>query len=126
VKAAMKRHLAMVQENHTDGCLQCQTATAQNPHTCWMFKSTGAPTPEQLRQLTREPMSHLYRMPPVPPTNHEGAGASGIQGVPPRYEYLHTRLPSAQFFNLDAYAKDRKRDKTFDPNLLTDAGTTTG
>jgi len=39
---------------------------------------------------------------------------------------IHTPLPSAQFFNLDEYAKDHKRDEDFNPDLLTDEGTSTG
>jgi len=34
--------------------------------------------------------------------------------------YIHTPLPSAEFFNLDVYDKDRKRDKDLNPDLLTD------
>ena len=40
--------------------------------------------------------------------------------------YIHTPLPSAQSFNHDAYAKDRKGDNDVDPDLLTDEGTSTG
>jgi len=39
---------------------------------------------------------------------------------------IHTPLPSGQFFNPDAYAKDCKHDKFFNPDLLTDEGTSTG
>ena len=46
--------------------------------------------------------------------------------MPPGYVYIHTPLPSALFFNDDAYAKDRKRDKDFDPDLRTDEETSTG
>ena len=65
-------------------------------------------------------------MPLVPPGNNEVAHLSEIEGVPPGYVYIYTSLPSAQFFNLDAYAKDRKRDKDFHPDLLTDEETSTG
>jgi len=51
---------------------------------------------------------------------------SEIEGVPPRYVYIHTPLPGAQFFNHNAYTKDRKREKDFDPDLLTDEETSTG
>jgi len=47
-------------------------------------------------------------MPPVPPGDKEAAHVSEIEGVPPGYVYINTPLPSVQFFNLDAYAKDRK------------------
>jgi len=39
---------------------------------------------------------------------------------------IYTPLPQAQFFNVDAYAKDRKRDKYVIPDLLTRDGTSTG
>jgi len=40
--------------------------------------------------------------------------------------YIPTPLPSAQLINHDAYAKNRKHDKDFDPDLLTDEETSTG
>jgi len=46
VKAAMERHLAMLRENSTDGCLPWQNGTAQNPQTSWRRKGTGVPPPE--------------------------------------------------------------------------------
>jgi len=39
---------------------------------------------------------------------------------------IYTHLPSAQFFNLDAYAKGRKHGEDFIPDLLTGEGTSTG
>jgi len=62
----------------------------------------------------------------VPPGDDDGAHLSKIKGVAPGYVYIHTPLPSSQFFNLDPYAKDRKCDKDFHPDLLTDEGTSTG
>jgi len=126
VTAAMERHLAMLRENQTDGCLPCQDGTAQNPQTRWWRKGTAVPPPERLRQPTPEPRPHPAGTPPVPPGDNAAARVSEIEGVPPGYVYIHTPLPSAQFFNLDAYAKDRKRDKDFNPDLLTDTATSTG
>jgi len=126
VKAATQRHPTMLQENQTDGCLPCQNGTAQNHYTCWRRKGTGAPPAERLRQPTPEPTPQPPKMPPVPPGNNEAVHLSEIESVPPGYVYIHTPLPSAQFFNLDAYAKDRKCDKDFNPDLLTDKGTFTG
>jgi len=65
-------------------------------------------------------------MPLVPPGNNEAAHLSEIEGVPPRYVSIHTSIPRPHFVNHDAYTKDRKRDKDFDPYLLTDEGTSTG
>jgi len=110
VKAAMKSQPAMLREHRTDGCLPCQNGTAQNPPTCQRHTGMGAPPTELLRQPTPEPTPHPPEMPPVPPGDNEDAHLSEIEGVPPGYEYIHTPLPSAQFFNLDAYAKDRKHD----------------
>jgi len=126
VKAAMERHPAMLWENQTDGCLPCQNGTAQNPQTRWRCKGTGAPPRERLSKPKREPTPHPPTPPRVPPGNNEAAHVSEIEGVPPRYVYIHTPFLSAQFFNLDAYAKDRKRDNDFHPDSLTDEGTSTG
>jgi len=62
----------------------------------------------------------------VPPGDNEAAHKSEIEGVPPGYVYIHTHLPSAQFFNHDYNAKVRKRNKDFNQDLLTDKGTSTG
>jgi len=65
-------------------------------------------------------------MPLDPCGNDEAAHVSEIDGVPPGYAYLHSALRSAQFFNHDAYARDRKHDKDFDPDLLTEEESSTG
>jgi len=122
----MGRHPAMLREKQTDGCLPCQNGTALSPQTRWRRKGTGAPPPKQLRQLTPDPMPHPPEMLLVPPGNNEAAHLSEIKAVPPGYVYIHTPLPSAQCFNYYAYAKDRKSDKDFDPDLLTDEETSTG
>ena len=62
----------------------------------------------------------------MPPGDTVAAHISEIDHVPHGYVYIHTTLPTAQFFNHDAHAKDRKRDKDFYPDLLTDKGTSTG
>jgi len=126
LQAVMESHPAMLRENQTDGCLPCQTGTAQNPQTRWRCKGMGEPPPELLRQPTPELRPHAPRTAPGPPGDNEAAHISEIEGPPPRYVYIHTHLPSAQFFNHDAYAKDRKRDNEFNPDLLTDTGTSTG
>jgi len=86
----------------------------------------GARPPDGLRQPTPEKMPHRPGMPPEPSSDTEGAQFSGIDGVPPGYVYIHTPLPIDQFLNLDAYAKDRKSDRDFNPDLVTDDGTSTG
>jgi len=126
VKAWMERHLAMLWENQTDHCLPCQNGTGQNPQTRWRRKGNGSPPPERLRQPTPEPLPQPPERPIVPPCNNEAAHRSEIEGLPPGYVNIHTRLPSAQFFNHAAYAKDHKREKDFDSDLLTDEETSTG
>jgi len=124
--AAMERHPALHRENQQDGCLSCQKGTAQNPQTRWRRKQMGAHPPERLRQPPPEARPHPPGMPPMPTCDTEAAEVSDIEGVPPGYMHIHTPLPSAQRFNHDAYAKDRKRDKDFYSDLLTDKGTSTG
>jgi len=116
----------MLWEHQTDSCLPCQNGTAHNPQTSWGRKGMGGPPPKRLRQPTPKPNPHPPKAPPLPPSNNAAAHLSEIQGVPPGYVYIPTPLPSAQVFNLDAYAKDSKRDKDFNPDLLTDEGTSTG
>jgi len=125
-KAAMERHPAILWENQTVGFLPCQNGAKWNPQTHWGRKGTGAPPPERLSQPTPESTPHPSETPPVPPSNNEAAHLSEIEGVPPGYVYIHTPLPSARFFNQDAYAKDRKRENDFDPDLLTDEETSAG
>jgi hypothetical protein len=84
VNAAIKRHPAMVRENHMDSCLPCRNGTTKNPQTCWKRKGTGALLP---RQAPAQP-----RMPPVPAGDEE---SSEIEGMTPGYVYIHTPLPSA-------------------------------
>jgi len=80
----------------------------------------------RLRQPTPKPTTHPPEIPLIPPGDNEAAHLSEIEGVPPGYVYIHTPLPSAQFFYLGAYAKYRKRDTDFNPDLLTDEETSTG
>jgi len=126
VRAAMERHPAMLRDNQMDGCLPCHNGTAQNPQTRWRRRGMGAPPPVRLRQPTPQMMPHPPGVPPVPSGDNEAAHISEIEGVPPGYVYIHTPLPSAHFFILDSYAKDCKHDKDFNPDLLTDEGTSTG
>jgi len=126
VEAAIETQPAMVLENHTDSCLPCLNCTAQNWQTRRRRKGMDASPPNQLWQPTPEPMPFPPGMPPAPPIDAERAHAYQIKGVPPRYVYIHTPLRSAQFFNLDAFAKDRKHNKGFNLDLLTAEGKSTG
>jgi len=126
VKAAMERHQAILGETQTDGCLPSHNGTAQNPHTRWRHRDKGAPQQEWLRPQTPEPRPYPPEPPPMPHIANAAAPVSGIKGVPPGYVYILTGVPSAQFFNHDAYAKNRKCDKDPTPDLVTDEGTSTG
>jgi len=62
----------------------------------------------------------------VPPSNNQGSHASKIEGLPPGYVYIHIPVPGIKFFNHDTYPENRKQNKDFDPDLLTDEGPSTG
>jgi len=95
VKAAMKTHPAMIRENQMDGCLSCLNGTAYNLQKGRRRNGMGAPPQERLRQPTLELTPHPPETPPVTPSNKEVAHLSEIEGVPPRYVYIRTPLPSA-------------------------------
>jgi len=117
VKAGIETHLAMVHDNQTDVYFPCQNNTAKNPQASGRRKVTGAsPT----RLAPPRPGT-----PPAPPGDSERSQSSETEGVPPRYVYIHTPLPSAQFFNINLYAKDRKCDEDFIPDFMTDKGPST-
>jgi hypothetical protein len=87
VKAAIKRHLAMVCQNQTDGCLPCQNGTTITPEIRWRRNGKGAPLP---RWAPPRPKS-----PPVPADDDERYETAGM---PPSYVYIHTSLPNARFW----------------------------
>jgi hypothetical protein len=65
-------------------------------------------------------------MPPAPPRSNAGAQRSQIINVLAGYAYLHTALPYAELFTLDASDQDSQNDTDFDPDMVTDEGTATG
>jgi len=122
LKPVMERHLAILRQNHPDGCLSCQYGTAKNPQKHWRLMGTGAPPPDRHRQPTPEPMPPVPGSPPMPPGNNARAQRSQIGNSP----YSHTSYSRAGFFTLDAYAEDGPYDTNFDPDMLTDEGTSPG
>jgi len=88
VKAAMERHPAMLRENQIDGCVPCQNGTAQNPQTHCTRKGTGAPPPEQLRNISNN-SSFRQKHPGVP----DGSGGSDGTSYPLTENYT---LPVVQ------------------------------
>jgi len=113
VKAAIERQPAMVHDNPTDGylCYQDVTAWITLIHLRW--KTTCVPLPDRCRQLTPELTPPLRGMASVPPIESVGGPGSPMEGVPPRYVYIHTPLPNAQFVNCNAYAMNSKRNSWF-------------
>jgi len=71
-------------------------------------------------------------MPPLPGTppaltsNMYGAQRSKIVHLPSGYAYLLTSLPFAESFTLDASAQESQHKTDFDPDKLTDKGTSSG
>jgi len=126
VMAVIERHPAMVLENQAAGYHSCQDGTPENPLTHWRHEWRGAPPLDWPRQPTPQLTPSQPRTPRTPSCDKERAQGSQIECVPPGYMYIHTPPPNAQFFNLDAYAKDSKCDKDVIPDLQTNAGTSTG
>jgi len=74
----------------------------------------------------RQPAPPWPEMPPAPPGDSERDQCTEIEVAAPGYVNIHAPLPNAEFFNLDAYAKDHKHEKDFIPDLLTNHGPSTG
>jgi len=138
VKAAKERHLAMLRQNHTPGCLPCTNGTAKIPQTRWSCKGTGAPPPNRRRQQTREPTPEpTPELTPEPMPLRPGtplaltgdtfrAQRLAIINLPAGYPFSHSSLPCADSYTLHISALDSKHDTDFDPDMLLDDGTSTG
>jgi hypothetical protein len=59
-------------------------------------------------------------MPPVPTGDNEGTEPFEVAGVSPGYVNIHKLGPEVQFSNHDSNAKDRKDNKHFIPDMMTD------
>jgi hypothetical protein len=86
----------------------------------------GAPPTDQHSQPTPDQMPFLPKTPHAPPGDTEGAQGFHINNFPPGYVYLHFPFSSAQYFNLDGYSPDSQDDTDYNPDILTDEGTSTG
>jgi len=64
-------------------------------------------------------------MPPALTHDNSRAQRSEIVNLPPSYAYSQTAFPCAEFFNLDVSAQDSHHHTDFDPDMLTDEGTST-
>jgi hypothetical protein len=65
-------------------------------------------------------------MPLAPSENNAGAQHSQIIIVAAGFAYSHTSLPCAELFTFDSYAQDSQHKTDFDPDTLTDEGTSIG
>jgi hypothetical protein len=119
VMAGIKRHPAMIRQNHMSGCVPCQNGTAKNLQTRWGRKGTEAPPPIRRRKPTPEPTPPPPGTPPTPTGNTSGAQTSQIFTLQAGYTCLHTAVPRGEFFNDDG---DSQHDTDFDPDMLTDEG----
>jgi hypothetical protein len=96
LRAAIQRHLAMLRQNQTSGCLPSKHGTAKNPQTSWRRKGTGAPPPA--RHIVRTPEPN----PPPPDTvsantgNPSGAPLSEIVNLLAGYTSSHRALTSVE------------------------------
>ena len=72
------------------------------------------------------PTPLLREMPPSPTGHDSGAQCSQITNLPAGYAYSHASLPCTEFFTLDASAQHSQQHTDFDPDMLTDKGTSTG
>jgi len=78
VKDAKEGHAVMLRQNLRDGCLPCDTGTAQNLQSHSRHKETGGPPPDQCRQPPPELMPPVSGMPPAPPGNNAGVKISKL------------------------------------------------
>jgi len=76
VKAAIEKHPAMFLQNHRARCLSCQNGTTKHLQTRWRNIGTGAPPPNQRRQLTPERTPPLAGNPPTQTGNNSGVERS--------------------------------------------------
>ena len=122
MKAAIQRHLAMLCQNQTSGCLPCQSRTTKNWETHWRRKVTGAPPPTGRTVRTPEPTPTLPGGPFAPPAktgNTFGGQCSEMVDLPARYTYSHTAVPCAEPFDDD---DDTQHYTDSDADMLTDQG----
>jgi hypothetical protein len=82
--------------------------------------------PQLTPELTPESMAPLPGTPPASTGKSSGAQSLKIINLQAGYVFSHTSLPCAESFTLDIFAQDNGQDADFDPDLLSDAGTSTG
>jgi len=138
MEAAIERHLAMLCQNHTLGCLASLNGTAKNPQTRWRHNGTVAPPSKRLTQQTPEPTPEptpdltpeltpsLPGMPPTSTGNNSRARPLEIVNLPAGYAYSHTSVFCAESFTLDISAQDSEHKPDYDPDMLPEEGTSTG
>ena len=115
----MVGHPAMLRENQPDCCLPCPNVPALNSQTCWRCKDTGASWPNHLRLPSPGLSPRLHGTPYLPPTNHDRAYDSEIEGVPPHFWYLYTALWWVKCLKPTEFTKDLKCKNESKSALLT-------
>ena len=118
-KAAIQRHLAMLCQNQTFGCLPCQNGSAKNPQTRCRRKGTNAPPPARRGERIPEPTAPPPGTLPASTGNTSGAQPASIINLPAGYTYSHTAVRSAEYFEDDQVTE---HDTDFDTDMLTDEG----
>jgi len=122
VKAALERHPAMLRQNQTARCVRCPNGTAKNLQTQCRCNGIDAPPPDKRRQATPP----LPEMPLTRTGNRSEAQCAQIVNLLARYAYSHPALPCAEVSTGYSSAQASQHDTDFDPDILTDEGTSTG
>jgi len=82
VVAAIEIHPAMVHENETNCCIQCQQCEEKNPPKRRRRKVTGEPP--------QDPVPPPPETPPTHSVDHPRTQSSDLDVVPPVQVYIHT------------------------------------
>jgi hypothetical protein len=108
VKAVIKSHPAMVDNNQLNSCVTCQIGMAKNAQMSWSHKISLAPPPVPAAPLSGNPPP--LSKPPAPPGDHDGNESYELEGIPSLCVYIHSSHPNTQLAYHNAYGKDSKGD----------------
>jgi len=126
----MERHSAMIQQNHTDGCLPFQNCPARKSQIWLRYKVTGDPTPAKCRQRIPCRTQYLFgmlspprylsppSMPPASPGPIQSPQRSQFDKLPAANADSPVPLSQTQPVNLNALAADSLNNDHFDAELL--------
>jgi len=119
VKAAIRRHPAMLLLNKTSSSLSCNNVTAMILQTHWTREGTGPPPPARRKEQIPEPTAPQPGTPPAPTGITSGDQPAKIINLPAGFTYSHPAFPCAEQFEVD---QDTEHNSGFDPDTLTDEG----